>query len=59
MRDFEERDILMGFVRLRRMNRVDICCLENLDMDFVKSVIFIGGITIGLFIYTMITSTSD
>lgn len=49
----------MGFVRLRRMNRVDICCLENLDMDFVKSVIFIGGITIGLFIYTMITSTSD
>jgi len=58
MRNYQERTILGGFIRLRKYERMDLFWgyLENQERDLIYLHLLIAGMTLLIFAFVVFTS---
>jgi hypothetical protein len=56
MRNFREKTILYGFIKLKRYERVDIFWgyFKDVEKDLLYAHFFIGGMALLIFIYVLL-----
>ena len=61
MQNYTERDILGGFARLRRYERIDLCWgkFKDVDRDFIVYNSFVFLTAVGILLYVVLLSSAQ
>ena len=59
MRNYQEREMMFGFIKLRKCDRIDLFGIKDVERDMLRVMFFGGTLMYMLFLYILLSTNFD